>query len=297
MTNRSAYIVILIPMIIWSSSFLITKFALDVFQPITLVTLRISIAVVLLLCVGFLTKTLQKIDKKEIKLFLFAGFLQPFFYFICEAYGLTLVSPTVASVILSTIPLFAPILAYLLLRERVTAGNIIGIIVSLIGVLLIVSNREQLEINIWGLILLMGSVFSAILYTIILRKVPSSYSNLSIVFYIHAFSLLFFIPMFFLIDFKTIHMIDFRWEAFMAVFVLAAFSSVLSYILFVSVVRKIGVVRANAFCNIQPGCTAILMFLLFGEQLGAIKWLGIFLVIVGLLISQLSKSKKEMVLK
>ncbi|MDR1592826.1 MAG: DMT family transporter [Prevotellaceae bacterium] len=293
MKNRTAYLIVLAPMLIWSSSYLLTRFALEVFPPMTLITVRIFIAVLLLLGAGLMLGTLQKLRKKEIKLFILIGLLQPFLYFICETYGLKFVSPTVVSVFVSTIPLFSPLLAFLFLRERISVANMVGIVVSLAGVMMLVIDGERLSAHPAGLLLLMIAVFAAVMYTVLLRKIPDYYSDTSIVFYMHAGSLLFFIPTFLIVDAPHLGEIDFRWEALGAIAALALFGSMLAFILFCKVVRQIGVTRANMFCNIEPGCTALLMLLVFGEQLSLVKWAGIAVVIAGLFISQIPRRRKS----
>ena len=290
MKNLTAYIAIIVAMIIWSSSVIATGIGLESFRPLTLVTMRFTLAVALMFVVGRATKSLQRLDKHDIKLFLAAGIIQPFCYYMLETYGLKLLaSPTISEVILSTGPLFAPLFAFVLLRERVTWNNIVGIIISTIGVLMLITNTGNFAIaSPAGLLLLFGAVFAAVLYTVLLRKIPTKYNSLTIVFYVQAFSLLLFYPAFCIIDLPHCATFAFRWKSFAAVVYLAVFASVAAFVLFCYVVRRIGVTRANAFNNIRPAFTALLMLLLFGEQLTWSKWLGISLVIGGLFICQSS---------
>jgi drug/metabolite transporter (DMT)-like permease len=78
----------------------------------------------------------------------------------------------------------------------------------------------------------------------------------------------------------------------MAIVVLAVFASVVSFVMFCFVVRRIGVARANAFCNVMPAITALAVWMIYGEAIPAMKWLGIAIVIVGLFVSQ-GVGKKE----
>ena len=71
-----------------------------------------------------------------------------------------------------------------------------------------------------------------------------------------------------------------RWTAF------AIKIPVTAFILFCYTVRYIGVTRANIFNNIRPVFTALLMLLIFNEQLPFWKWIGIVIIVVGLFISQ-----------
>lgn len=273
-------------MSIWACSFLFTKEALKSFTPVTAVTIRMTMATLFLGLYGFATGSLKLVSMKDLPLFLMAGFAQPFCYFVCEAYSLTMVSETVASVILSTIPLFSPIFAWFIVRERVTVANIVGIVISLVGVLLIVFEREQFIVSPLGLMLLFGAVIAAIVYSSLLKKVPGKYPETTIVFYVHLVSLLFFYPLFIVNDLKHWGEHEILMSSVASLVVLALVASMIGYILFCKTVRVIGVTRANAFCNVMPAITAVAVWLVHGEMLPAVKWIGIVIVIVGLFISQ-----------
>ena len=81
----------------------------------------------------------------------------------------------------------------------------------------------------------------------------------------------------------------FSWQPLCAVSYQAAFASVIAFILFCYTVRQIGVTRANAFNNIRPVFTALIMLCFFGEALPWAKWIAIVLVITGLFICQYQK--------
>lgn len=288
-------------MLCWAGAGIAVKEALTVFTPLTLIVLRFTIAVLLMLTIGLIFRKsevlgLQRPDKKDIPLFLLGGLFQPFLYFIFETYTYqSFASPTIAEAMLSTQPILAPLLAFLLLREEVTRNNIWGILVSTIGMLLLLlaGVGEYHLGNPWGILLSLITVSMSVGYTIILRRIPSRYSSLSIVFYVQSFALV----LFYLLwggnrlltpsvleiqDFSSPEMLN----AVGSVLYLAVFASVTAFILFCYTVRQIGVTRANVFNNIRPVFTALLMWLLFDERLPIWKLIGILLIIIGLFISQ-----------
>lgn len=290
------YLAVLTAMLFWGASGIATKTALLTLRPFTLVTCRFLLAVVLMLLVGLLAKQLQRPDRKDLPLFLLAGFVQPVCYYIFETYGIKLLSsPTVAEVLLSTSPLFAPLFACVLIHERVTLWNICGIAVSAIGVLLmLLAGGGDFSVGSpWGVLLAFLAVFAAVFYTVLLRRMPAKYNSLSIVFYVQLSSLLFFVPLFCLVDLPHLTLSCFTWSAVGAVSYLAVCSSVIAFILFCYTVRRIGVTRANAFNNIRPVFTALFMFFFFGERLPWANVLGIGLVIAGLFVCQYEKNNHE----
>jgi drug/metabolite transporter (DMT)-like permease len=203
-----------------------------------------------------------------------------------------MVESTLASVIVSTIPLFAPVLAYFLLKEKIGWTNILGIIVSLGGVFFVIYEPGGgFTANPWGIALLFLAVFSAICYTTTLRKISTHYSIVNVIFYQSVIGLGFFIPTFLITDFSTIHTLQVTQQALGALFMLSVFASVIAFVLFAGVVRQIGVARTNVFVNLIPVFTALFAWLFMNEQVTLLKWLGIAIVVFGLFISQIGKLK------
>ena len=299
------YIAIICAMLIWAGAGIAVKEALLVFNPLTLIVLRFSIAVVLMLCIGLIFRGndivgLQRVEKKDLPLFLFGGLLQPFLYFIFETYTYqSFASPTIAEAMLSTQPIMAPIFAWVILREQVTRYNILGIIVSTVGMLLLLlvgSNNFAIG-NPLGIFLAILTVSCSVGYSVVLRRIPPQYSPLTIVFYVQSISLVLFYVLWggdlllnttqyssTLLD-ATQHSST-LFTSLLSVLYLAVLASVTAFILFCYTVRYIGVTRANIFNNIRPVFTALVMWMFFSEQLPLWKWIGIIIIIIGLFISQ-----------
>ena len=284
------YTAIVLSMVFWSFSFIWTRVAIHSFHPMTLITLRLAIASLLLLVVARSRGKLQKLRKKDVKWFVMLAFFEPFLYYVGETYGLTMVESTLAAVIVSTIPLFAPMLAFVILREKIGLSNIIGIIVSLVGVFFVIYEPGGgLKTNPWGIALLFLAVFAAICYATVLRKIPTYYSNMSVIFYQSSLGLLFFIPTFFLTGYSSISTLKVSAESLTALLMLSVFASVIAFVLFAGAVRKVGVTRTNVFVNLIPVFTAILSWVILDELLTVSKWVGIFIVVIGLFVSQWGK--------
>ena len=314
-------------MLIWSVSGIAIKHALLVLPPFTMIIMRFVPSVLLMLLIGLVCRShslfgLQRMQLPDLPIFLIAGFCQPFLYYLLETFTYrALNSPTIAETLLSTSPLIAPIFAAVLLRERITRSNILGILISTLGVFILTLWGEfsqpstlnsqpstlnfsqpstlnpQLSIgNPWGLLLAFAAVSAAVIDSIMMRKAPARYSPLSFIFYTQLISLLFFLPIWFFREGpsaiynlqSTIDQLQ-LYVALSCVAYLTLFASVIAFILFCAALRKIGVTRANAFNNIRPAFTALWMFLFFGEHLPLGKWLGIGLIIFGLFVCQRKK--------
>ncbi|MEI7502188.1 MAG: DMT family transporter [Paludibacter sp.] len=290
------YTSIVLAMVFWSFSFIWTRVAILSFPPMTLITFRLIIASLLLYVVAKASGKFQKLRRKDLKLFLLLAFFEPFMYYVGETFGLTMVESTLAAVIISTIPLFAPVLAYVILRERIGWPNIIGILVSLLGVFFVIYQPGGgFNANPWGVALLFLAVFSAICYATTLRKISTYYNTLNVIFYQSFLGLIFFIPTFLLTDFSNIRNLHVTSDALVALVMLSVFASVVAFVLFAGAVRQVGVTRTNVFVNLIPVFTAILSWLILDEIITFSKWIGISIVVVGLFVSQWGKMRRTIV--
>lgn len=288
-----AYILLVLAMILWSLSYLVSNEALKTFTPTMLVATRMTMATVILGIIGRISGQLKRIHWRDSKYFLIAALCEPTLYFIFEASGLNTVSPTISSVILSLIPLFTPIFAFIFLRERLSAINIIGLVVSILGVMFVIYEKEQFSADLKGVMFLLLAVVSAIMYSIILRKVPIKYNTITIVFHMFLASIIYLIPLALVLNAPcTSIRAQFTWESISYAASLALFASCGAFLFYSYGIIKLGASKASAFNNIQPALTALFSFLIFGEILSSFKIFGIVLVIAGLFVSQIKTKNR-----
>jgi drug/metabolite transporter (DMT)-like permease len=235
----------------------------------------------------------MKIKKGDRKLFFMLALFEPFFYFLGESFGLTYVSATFCSVLISTIPVFAAIAARFFFKERLKGINYAGIILSFIGVLVFILNRDgSLSFNITGLLLLMFAVLSAVGYNLILSRLVGTYSPVYIVNVQNLIGVVLFLPLFLILDFKHFINTPFTFGMFKPIIELAIFASCGAFILFAYAVRHMGITRANVFSNSIPVFTALFSFILLGEILTIQNLVGMGIVVAGLFMSQMNGRKR-----
>jgi drug/metabolite transporter (DMT)-like permease len=281
-------------MIFWSFSFIWFKEANKTFLPITIVFIRLLLSVVLLTTYLVITRNFMKIRKEDRKLFLMLALFEPFIYFLGESYGLTYVSATVCSVLISTIPVFATIGAWIFFKERLKVINYAGIILSFIGVLIFILNSDgTLSFNSKGLGLLMIAVLSAVGYNLTLSRLVGNYTPVYIVNVQNIIGAVLFLPLFLILDFRKFIYTPFTFEMFKPILELAIFASCGAFILFAYSVKNMGITKANVFSNSIPVFTALFSFMLFGEKLTIQNITGMAVVIAGLFMSQMNGRKKS----
>ncbi|MFZ0471379.1 MAG: DMT family transporter [Bacteroidales bacterium] len=286
------YTALVFSMIFWSFSFIWFKIANKSYDPITIVFIRLCIATILLSTFLWITHGFKGVRKEDRKYFLLLAFFEPFMYFLGESFGLTYVSSTVGSVIISTIPVFAVVFAWIFYRERLKLINYAGVIVSFIGVIIfITSGSGTIAVNLKGLVLMFLAVAAAVGYNMVLVRLASIYNPVSIVNIQNALGLILFLPLFLIFDLKKVIATGIVAESFSSIVLLAIFASSGAFILFAYSVRHLGISRANIFSNLIPVFTAIFAFFIVGDKLTLRNAAGMAVVIAGLFLSQIGKKE------
>ena len=283
-TSMKNYTAPILTSTIWALSYVFTTIAFESFSPVQLLTLRLAIASSLLAFIGYRKGALQHISRKHIPAFVLLALLEPTGYFLCETFGLSLSSPVLASVILSTVPLFAPFIAFLIIGERFSAGNVAGLAVSFIGVLFLTLKGGSLNASPLGLLLLGGAVFFLIVYSIAVKKLQKHYTTHTIVTAQNTIGTLYFIPILLASGNPIPEHIG--GSALVSAITLGIFASGLAFVWFGESIKNIGVGKTNAFLNLMPAVTAIASIAITGETIDGQGIIGIVLVIAGLFTSQ-----------
>lgn len=294
-SRAGVYFSVILAMFFWGFTFVFFKIANESFRPISIVFLRLFVSIFFLFGFAILFKRLRKIRWKDQKWFLLLALFEPFFYFLGEAYGLTMVTATMGAVIISTIPLFVPFAAYFIFREELTLMNRIGLVISFAGVLMVILAKNQgISAEPKGIILMFVAVFSAVGYTMLVKLLADDYTPITITAYQSLYGLIMFIPLFLIMEVPVIDIKAASTKSLLAVSYLGVFGSGICFILITIGIRELGAARANVFGNLIPVVTAIVSYFLLKESMPVIKILGIIVVISGLLMSQVSGLRKRM---
>jgi drug/metabolite transporter (DMT)-like permease len=279
-------------MLLWGMSFIWTTIALRSYNPITIIFIRLVLSSGLLFLFMALTGNFEKIQKRDRKLWLASALFNPFFYFLGENFGLKLSTPTIAAIIIATIPVFTPVVAWITLKEKLPWVNYAGMAISFTGIAVtLISPDLSLKASFGGSALLFAAVVSAVTYSVLLKKLVRSYRPLTIIAYQNLIGAVFFLPLFLVFDLGKFLAVKPGPEVVAAILQLAVFASSLAYIFYTMTVKWVGISRANVYSNLIPVFTAIFSFIFIHEIFTLTKLAGMAIVIGGVFISQSGKQK------
>lgn len=290
--NGIVYVALIIAMLIWAFSFVWSKQALENYNPVNVVLFRLLLSTAFIFPYLKLSGRFQRIKKSDRLLIFCMAFCEPFIYYLGETYGIELVSPAIAAVIISTLPLFTPFAAAIFLNDKLSFFNLMGVFVSLAGIFFLVSNpNSEFAVSGKGLIFLFTSVIAGVTYSVLIKNVSSKYSVLNLVMYQNIIGIFLFIPVFFLLDYKDFVSTGIVWESFWPIIKLSIFATSIAYFLYTYSLKKMDISKVNVFTNIIPVFTIIFSYFFLGELITERKAIGILIVIAGVFVSQVNPKR------
>ena len=298
MKKSLVYPLLALASVIWGVSFIITKELFRTEPHITvfvILTFRLLLATAVTIPALLLFKKLEPIKKGDLKWFLLLALFEPFIYSICETSGVQLVSGSMASIVVATIPLFVPFGMAVAYKEKVRAVTLVGIVLSLVGlaVMLLPGDSGNLDANPAGLAWLVGAVLTAEFFTIVLVKLVDRYRPLTITAYQNMFGCLYFIPFMLLFNGENLPLLSYSGKMIAMLLILGIFCSTVAYVCYNVGVAKLGASAACIFTNVIPVFSLIAALLIGQEQLSWSKPVGMAIVIAGVVLAQMELRKKQ----
>ncbi len=296
--RSSIYLALILPVILWGSSFVATKIVLESFTTISYMFVRFAGASFFFGLLLLFQRTKALDVKTHGQLALLALF-QPVLYFLFETTGLQLTSASSASMIIAGVPAAASLMASIFLQERLNKREWTGIVLSVAGVLLLAlfdDNPQYAESSLPGNALVFLAVISAAAYMILARRLTTKISVMNITAYQFFYGGLFFLPLF-LFQFDTMD-----WQAIepistAALGFLILFSTVIAFLSYNYALSQIKTSHAAVFINGIPLVTVVAAGIVLGEQLGHLQLLGGLVIIAGVTITNLRSASKRQQIK
>lgn len=281
---------------LWGMSYIWTDKLISLGIPIFyFVFVRILLAGIILFLFNTAYGRIKRIQNKDWPKFLILAFFEPFIYFICETYGLKLTgSPTLSAMVIATIPIFSICAGILFFKEKVNLINIIGILFTLVGIVMVAMAKGELGENfIWGVILLLIAVIAEVGHASITKSLSGNYPSQIIVMYQFLIGSIYLFPMFLWKGLDSFSKdIYFSPDVWYPIVCLAILCSSLAFSLWVSTIKNLGVAKSSIFSALIPVAAALIAWALGHEMLNPRQWVGIIVSSFGVILSQYTIRKK-----
>lgn len=183
MHNKTkAYLAALSSALIIGLSFLFVKTTLLYVSPLDALSHRFTVAFIVASAYLLISKKKLNLNLKDWLFIAPLSLLYPILMFLCQVLGLSQTSSSQAGMIQASIPIFTLILATIILREKPALKQILAIIISVSGVMIIISMNgvNSQDTSIIGAVLILLSTLSNAFYNILAKKYVAKYALLSV---------------------------------------------------------------------------------------------------------------------
>lgn len=269
---------------IWGGMYVVVKVVVAAIPPLELVWIRYVIAILALVIIGLIKRQSWRINKRHIPLIVAIGVIGNAISIVTQEYGTMLSSAQMGAIITSSTPAFMVIFARLILKEKLNMKKGISICLATIGVLLIVGNGHiNMSSQLGGISLLMAALTWALM-SILIKRVPNSYSPVVITTYSILVAILVLTP-FVYKGLGEIHISKLTDPTIGGgLLYLGIVSTALAFILWNRGLQLLNASSGGLFFFFQPLVGTLLGWLLLGESIGGTFWIGSFLILSGVLL-------------
>ncbi|MDO5628407.1 MAG: DMT family transporter [Mobilicoccus sp.] len=275
----------------WSGNFIVGRLVGDTVPPIQLAFLRWLLAALLLLPFGLAHLRRDAPTLRRHAPLIVALAVTGVVVFNTLVYIGLGSTPAVTGLLLQSVgPLFILAFTALLFRERPRVGQVVGILVSLVGVWVIVSRGQVFSAGVavgGGEWWFLAAVLSYSLYTALLRLAPKVHP-LSILLATFGIGTAILAPMA-AVEFASGQRVPATAGAFWAVLYVGIVPSIVSYFCWNRGVGLMGAARAGQYLHLLPVFGAALAFIVLGEALAPFHLVGAAIIATGILLAGRSR--------
>ena len=288
--NNLAYLLLILTTLFWSGNFIVGK-AASMFEipPFSLNFYRWFFACLILM--PFTAKELIK--KREyiltnIGFFIILGITSITIFNSIVYYSLYYTQVISGVLMISTIPVWIIFISSLLNIEKTNIFQITGVILSLTGVIFIISKADfnllkNLAFNKGDLSMIVA-MFSWAVYSALLKKKKYEISQITLLQVVIICGLLFLIPIYY-IEMSMGNVIKLGKPFYLTLAYVVIFPGLASFFFWIKGIALIGANRAGIFLHLMPIFGAIMAMIIFDEKFMLYHFLGAIFIIAGITLS------------
>ena len=292
--NNLAYFLLILTTIFWSGNFIVGKAAsMHEIPPFSLNFFRWFFAGLILL-----PFTLKEIIKKRnyifnnIGFFIILGITSITIFNSIVYYSLYYTQVISGVLMISTIPVWIIFISSILNVEKTNIFQIIGVALSLTGVIFIITKADinlikSLDFNKGDLTMAIA-MFSWALYSALLKKRKYEISQITLLEVVIISGLIFLIPIYF-IEMSMGHLIKLEKPFYLTLAYVVLFPGLAAFFFWIKGIALIGANRAGVFLHLMPIFGAIMAMIIFKEKFMFYHFLGAIFIVSGITLSNKKK--------
>ena len=293
--NYKAYFLLTLTALFWSGNFIVGK-AASIYEipPFSLNFYRWLFAFIILL--PFTYKEIienKNYILENIGFFIILGITSITIFNSIVYYSLYHTQVISGVLMISTIPVWIMFIASLLKIEKTNIFQIIGVILSLTGVICIITKADfelvrNLDFNKGDLSMVIA-MFSWAIYSALLKKKTYKVSQIALLEVIIICGFVFLIPVYF-IEMSLGYKVVLKTPFILTLTYVVLFPGIIAFLFWIKGIGFIGANRAGVFLHLMPIFGAIMAMIIFKEKFMFYHILGAIFIVSGITLSNKKKS-------
>ena len=290
-----AYTMLILATSFWAGNFIVGKVAaLFAIPPISLNFYRWFFAWIILAPFTMREVVLNRaIIRKNIFSILIMSFTSISVFNSAVYYGLNYTQVLNGVLMISTIPILIILISSIFKTEKINTFQIFGVLVSLIGVVIIITKMEfqrllHFQLNKGDLWIFVG-MLSWSIYSVIIKEKKIKLKPFVLLQTLITFGVIMLAPFYFL-EISSGKYIPFNIPVFLTIAYVVLFAGIGAYIFWNKAVMAIGPNRSGVFLHLMPVFSSIMAIGLLGENFTKFHFVGALFIVTGIFLSSRKKS-------
>jgi drug/metabolite transporter (DMT)-like permease len=272
---------LLVLSLVWGAAFLFIRTAVHDISPLTVVAGRLTIAAIVLVPAALLTRSAMPPRASWPSLAFMATFnnVIPFTLITTAEKH---ISSSLAGTLIGTMPLFVLIITWLFATEQPDVEKVAGLLIGFVGAVMLIGPdlRDLTGANTLGEFAVLAAAVSYAASTVVARQYSRG-APLALASGQMVLGAAMAVPLALIFDGAPD--MDVSLKAALALLALGLLSSGLAYIIFFTLVQRLPATKVSIVTYLAPIVAAFLGWLVYDETIGANLFLGLALILVGVM--------------
>ncbi|HMB25210.1 MAG TPA: DMT family transporter, partial [Anaerolineales bacterium] len=183
--RRRAVLSVLAAVLLWSTSYVVTKVGVGDIPPLTFGAIRFLFASVVVSLLALFTRRIERVPVRDILRLAVGGLLGITIYFSLQNLGVQRTSASNATLLVASFPAITMLLEVLFLKRSISLARFAGVGIAFVGVYLVIRQTivSAQSRHLEGDLLLLGTGVAWALYNFTTQDVIRKYSTLTVIFW------------------------------------------------------------------------------------------------------------------
>lgn len=243
----------------------------------------------------------EKIEKKDFPRLIFCGLFGIAINQLLFFEGLNLTSPIDASIIMTSLPVIVLIYSFFLLKEKITANKLAGIVIGSVGAIILIAygNKYGGTSSFLGNLFILINACSYGFYLVIVKPLMKKYNTITIISWIFLFGFIFMFP-FGIQGILTTNFSLFTTNTYLTIAFVILGTTFFAYLFNIYALNHVRPSVAGSYVYLQPAISFIMVVIYanvfnqkeYEQDINWVKILCCIMVVLGVLLISWSPKRK-----